>query len=142
MTDYFEDPRYTNRAGGMYNDAQANQARRQKFSGPYMVLDNFDGWNCEQNLAVLEKDGAGAVLAVWHVCPCGCRGNRRLPVNGHKTEEGAGWAYSVDNEKRLTMHPFRTWGRAGRIISLARAWWSSAQNDADLVPFASRRNRE
>jgi Family of unknown function (DUF6527) len=99
----------SNDAGGLYNDEQAKLARPEhdpkQFYGPYIVQETFDGWDCQQNIAVLESDSAGCILAVWHVCPCGCRGNRRLPVNGHTTEEGAGWAYSVDEENRLTMSP-------------------------------------
>lgn len=80
-------------------------AVKEKFNGPYIVQDGFDGWDCEQNVAVLERDDSDQVVAVWHVCPCGCKGNRRLPVNGHKQENGAGWSYSVDERGYLTMNP-------------------------------------
>ncbi len=78
---------------------------KNRFNGPYIVVDSFDDWNCELGKAALERNEAGEVVAVWHVCPCGCDGNRRLPVNGHKMENGAAWGYSIDSQKRLTMTP-------------------------------------
>lgn len=84
----------------------------ERFNGPY-TLTLFDDWNCEQDKITFEYEngaihGSGDpafVVAVWFVCPCGCKDNTRLPVNGHKNDIGAGWSLSVDDQKRVTLSP-------------------------------------
>lgn len=67
-----------------------------RFNGPYIVIGDIDQWHCERNFAALEKE-QDQVIATWHICPCGCRIPRRLPVNR--------WSYNIDGDGRLTLNP-------------------------------------
>lgn len=75
-----------------------------RFDGPYKLLKNLDEFDSEID-TIAPEYSEHEIVALWHVCPCGCNAHRRIPVNGHKQENGAGWNYNINENNQVTITP-------------------------------------
>ena len=115
----YEDSQYSNRAGGMYNDAQMQNVRPehdpQRFYGLYRVDDSEnDDWyekffskNADRGfvkvLDNVDSDGAPLGQTALFRCPCPHAETLNIPIN--QPNKHPCWNFSQDSEGRMTLSP-------------------------------------